>query len=377
MWRQFGEILRCPLCLGTIAVQEFGRSASDLHIELGTAAGTSPDYVEDGQLLCLACHVRYPIARGLPVMLPYSTASHQDFANRWRTELRATPDFRFPDRKPVPGEDYVRASFSTEWLEYDYDGIIWELSYQDHATRFAKEVGSAVAGSGWFLEIGCGLGLATEIAQAKSERSCVGMDLSLAVLKATRQFRNNPHLHFVQASAFSPPFSHRQFEVLYSRGVLHHTYSTEAAFNIVAPLCKEGGTFFLWLYGPGSIRETPLRVALYALESATRPAISRAPNSPGSRLFLSSMAIAYVAFNRSRRLLNSEIQPLTFRRAIHAARDRFTPRFAHRHSAEEVCSWFERAGFLAVTVLDWRDMPAADQDDFRRNIGVRAVRERG
>jgi hypothetical protein len=36
--------------------------------------------------------------------------------------------------------------------------------------------------------------------------------------------------------------------------------------------------------------------------------------------------------------------------------------------------WFREAGFETVEVLDWRDIPSADQDDYRRNTGVRANR---
>jgi hypothetical protein len=93
-----------------------------------------------------------------------------------------------------------------------------------------------------------------------------------------------------------------------------------------------------------------------------------------AKSFLSLMALTYMLFNWMRRLFNREIQPLNFTRALHAARDRFTPRFAHRHSTGEIASWFARCGFGPVTVLNWRDMPPADQDDFRRNVGVRAVR---
>lgn len=375
MWKKFASTLRCPLCRGALKLESFAEET--IAPEGGRSDTVDPQsnvYVTDGQLLCAPCRARYPIVRGLPVMLPYTTPLHESFREKWADRLADTPDFKFADRAPAPGEDFVRASFSTEWLNYDYDGVIWELSYADHEVRFRKEVGHASDGSGWFLEVGCGLGLATSVAQSCSNRDCVGMDLSLAVTKAADQFRNNPRMHFVQASAFAPPFAAGQFDVLYSRGVLHHTYSTRKAFETVAPLCRRQGTFFLWLYGPGSIRSTPLRLVLFAMEALTRPVVSRAPDSALSKLFLGTMALGYMTFNRMRRLVNREIQPLSFRRAVHAARDRFTPKYAHRHSAKEICSWFQTNGFDQVQVLDWRAMPAADQDDFRRNVGVRAVR---
>ena len=378
MWKRFADTLCCPLCRGKLDLDPFVEAPQGLN-----SSRPKKDYddssklairVEDGQLLCAACRIRYPIIYGLPILLPYPTDLHEQFRSKWAAQLQRSDDYSFAAEDPPPGESFVRGSFSTEWLEYDYDGVIWELNYSDHEARFRKEVGPAIDGTGWFLEVGCGLGLATSVAQSCSQRDCVGMDLSLAVVKAAHQFRDNPFLHFVQASAFAPPFAAEQFDVIYSRGVLHHTYSTRKAFESVVGLLAAGGTFFLWLYGLGSIWSTPLRAALYGLEAATRPLISRAPDAALSNAFLSTMAMAYIAFNRGRRLIKEEIQPLTFRRAVHAARDRFTPKYAHRHSAEEVCDWFRSNGLEGVVVLDWRDMPAADQDDFRRNVGVRAVR---
>jgi SAM-dependent methyltransferase len=379
MWKRFAAILRCPLCRSHLELVPFeevdlevSQEQAALAERIGSSASALKGWVESGQLICRPCRARFPITGGLPVMLPYTTPLHEAFVRKWSARLSS--DLEFPGREPAPGEDFVRASFSTEWLEYDYDGVIWELNYRDHELRFRKEVGPAIEASRWFLEVGCGLGLATSVAQSCSGGDCVGLDLSLAVTKAVRQFRDNPFLHFVQASAFHPPFAAEQFDVIYSRGVLHHTFSTRKAFESVAPLCRAGGVFFLWLYGPRSINSTPLRLALYALEMVARPLVSRAPDSWPATLFLRTMALAYMAFNHSRRLRNPEIERLTFRRAVHAARDRFTPRFAHRHSAAEISSWFRSNGFARISVLDWREMPAADQEDFRRNVGVRAER---
>lgn len=332
------------------------------------------EYVDAGLLLCERCKLRYPITHGLPVMLPYSTRLHEEFDAQWK-QPGVAENFSFSQQKPIRGEEFVRESFSTEWLEYDYDGVIWELTYEAHAERIVREIGPTLDGSvSWHLEVGCGLGLATSVVQQRSGCDAVGLDLSLAALKAAQHYRDNVFMHFVQASAFSIPFAKNYFDVIYSRGVLHHTCSTERAFYSVAQHCKPGGTFYLWLYGPGSIRSTPLRLGLYGLEIATRPLVSRAPSSVAARSFLGTMALGYVAFNRLRRMTNPAIQRLSFSRGMHAARDRFTPRFAHRHSAEEILGWFADAGYKSATALDWREMPPAEQDDFKRNVGIRAVR---
>jgi hypothetical protein len=83
-----------------------------------------------------------------------------------------------------------------------------------------------------------------------------------------------------------------------------------------------------------------------------------------------------MAFNASRRLKNPQIQKYNFERALHAARDRFTPSYAHRHDRGEVLKWFQDEGFEEIQVVDWQTMPSADHDDYRRNVGIRGKRRR-
>ncbi len=86
---------------------------------------------------------------------------------------------------------------------------------------------------------------------------------------------------------------------------------------------------------------------------------------------LAAAALGYLAFNRFQRRRHPGIQRYEFSRALHAARDRFTPRYAHRHEPSEVAGWFFAAGFTEIEVLDWRTMPPAEQENYQRNVGVR------
>jgi hypothetical protein len=155
--------------------------------------------------------------------------------------------------------------------------------------------------------------------------------------------------------------------------VLHHTYSTRDAYRAVAPLCRQGGSFYVWVYGPKSINDNVFRRGVYASELVMRFVLNRAPGWV-SPIALAPFALGYLLFNRVRHWGNPRIQAYNYTRALHAARDRFTPEFAHRHDADEVCQWFRDAGFGELEVVDWRTMPTADHDDYRRNTGVRGRR---
>jgi len=386
MWKRFVQRLRCPVSGEALTLVPFKETdvpwteSMESAAQAGGYSSTDGEFrrrVDAGVLLAPASGLLYPIARRVPLMLPYETALHAHFAGEWSSRLAALrPRYRFPSCSPRKGESAVMRSFSREWADYRYDGVIWDINYEDNERRLLTELGlqhRALDRPQSLLEVGCGIGLTTDQARRHLKGDAVGVDLSLAVVGAAEHYQNHPLLHFVQASAFYLPFASETFDVLYSRGVLHHTYSTREAVLSVAQYCKPGGRFYLWVYGPGSTNENAFRRVAYVAEVALRPILSRAPTAIGTAT-LAPIALGYLGFNQLRQRRDSTVQSLTFQKALHLARDRFTPRYAHRQDASQVSQWFREAGFESVEVVDWRDIPTADQDDYRRNTGVRGAR---
>jgi len=335
--------------------------------------------VETGVLVCPACKLWYPIERGLPILLPYTTRLHRDFAEREAETLRALgPAYHPPDEDPAPGEGFVRASFSDEWLDYSYDGVLWTWSYADREALFLAEMGedSVPAFPTRFVEIGCGLGLVTSFAAKHFPGDAVGVDLSLAALRASRHFSDNPFLHFVQASLWQLPFERESFDRVYSHGVLHHTFSTEKAFRSIAGLCAPQGRMYVWLYGMDSIQESAARRAAYGVEWALRPMLARLPSGAAGAI-LAPAAVAYMGINRAQRFLGSPRESYTFRRALHAARDRLTPLYAHRTREEDLRGWFNDCQFENLQILQASEVPSSTRETIRRNLGMRGRRSAG
>ncbi|HXF24789.1 MAG TPA: methyltransferase domain-containing protein [Gemmatimonadaceae bacterium] len=348
-------------------------------VERGILDADFNRYIEAGLLACSTCKTYFPVMHGLPVLVPYTTPIHHEFSSTFSDRLSKYPDYHFPNSTPVSGEQFVMNSFSTEWLAYEYDGVIWDLSYEDHEKRLLSELGpdALKAGRhGTFLEVGCGIGLSTFFAAKNMECDAIGVDLSLAVLVATRHFRDNPFLHFVQASAFSIPLKKEIADVIYTHGVLHHTYSTEKAVKAVGPHCRENGWMYVWLYGSGSKGGSVARRVAFHLEEATRPMIARNLTSPFSRAALGTLSFAYLLVNTLHRVKDPTVEKYDYGKALHAARDRFTPLYAHRHDYPEVAAWLQDLGFEDIAEVDWRTMPTANQDNYRRNTGVRGRRRR-
>src|SRR5262249_54780067 len=158
-----------------------------------------------------------------------------------------------------------------------------------------------------------------------------------------KYFGINPFLHIVQGSAFAPQFQENTFDLVYSHGVLHHTFSTKRAFDQICRLPKHGGRLYIWVYSPYDEERTLERRILMNLEGLIRPVVWRLPNK------LQTVALLpIVPFSLLRQNLFLDRREVGFikygvREALHAARDRFTPRYIHRHSEEEVRRWFSEA----------------------------------
>ena len=69
----------------------------------------------------------------------------------------------------------------------------------------------------------------------------IGVDLSQSILKAYQKTSDNPLVHIIQGDLLHLPFRKKQFDIIYSLGVLHHTPDPRQAFcNLRSVLRKRG-----------------------------------------------------------------------------------------------------------------------------------------
>jgi uncharacterized protein YbaR (Trm112 family)/SAM-dependent methyltransferase len=334
--------------------------------------------VVHGVLLNRAQRLYYPIAQGVPRLLPFETGVGQDFAKKHAQRLaQELPGFALPSAPAAPGEYEVLRSFSNEWVSYDWDGqSYWNLSAESwfRCMRFVLGFEQHPTKDRLVLEVGIGIGGVADNNARTEECELVGIDLGYAVDPAYAHFGTNPFLHIVQASAFAPPFPARTFDFVYSFGVLHHTYSTRTAFDSVAKLPKQDGRLYVWVYSPHDESRNLIRRVLMTAENVIRPVTSRLPDT------LQTMALAplvplYVGYQAARSLRRSQAQVrYGWREAMHAARDRFAPRYIHRHSDEELMGWFREAGYRDLTTTSGKPRPEYVPVAFTACAGVDGVR---
>jgi SAM-dependent methyltransferase/uncharacterized protein YbaR (Trm112 family) len=344
------DLLRCPTCAGQLELNV-------LQAVRGTDRVADEELVESGLLLCEGCRVWYPISRHVPVLLDFSTDLHTAFASEHRA---AVSGYRPPAGHARPGERLTQSSFSTEWLALQDDELTFTYTHRDREDFIRIELGrddGAPATSGKLLDIGCGYGTEARLLQRVTGMEVFGTDLNLSLLASGPTLDREPLVHTVIASLFALPFPHREFDVVYSHGVLHHTFSTSAAFASIADYVAPGGTLSIWVYAKSDF-EGSRRLRLSAgTERLFRPLVAGAPKRLQSAV---THALSVPHFVRYR-LRGMNREQWRFKNSLHSMRDRWTPRYAHRHEPDEVEGWFRAQGFEPVP---------ADAASYERRFGI-------
>jgi hypothetical protein len=139
-------------------------------------------------------------------------------------------------------------------------------------------------------------------------------------------------------------------------------------------LPKRGGRLYIWVYSPTSENRSPLRRALMMMENALRPLIWPLPEQLQRIALLPIVPLYLLHQNVLVRGREDDFIRYGWREALHAARDRFTPRYAYRHSEEEVSSWFNAAGYHDLQIASRRARPAFVPPGFVVATAVDGVR---
>jgi SAM-dependent methyltransferase len=261
----------------------------------------------DGQrLLCAGCGRTFPILAGIP---------------------------RFV------GQEHL-ASFGRQWNRY-------EVAHddEDRATFEAKTgISLAELSGGRVLDAGCGGGRYSKVA-AQAGARVVGADHSSAVEKAAALCASLPKASFVQADLKQLPLVPGSFDVVFSIGVMHHDTETRAVFDSVARMVKPGGRLAVWLYRKNQWWQERLNSAMRRRTIRMSP--DRLERWCRVGAFLGGVPVVNRTLNK---IVNFSSHPAWENRLCDTF-DWYAPAYQHHHTVEELCQWFEAAGFHDLSVL--------------------------
>jgi len=234
MRREVMNWLVCPVCAGSLALEEFTVRAND---------------VIEGAIHC-QCGESFPVIRSVPRMLCSNLRGslagiYPDFYAKYARLLKVEPNLGYGSHMVVKEETMER--FGYEWTQFpEYEC--------DNFQTFVQPLPSDFFEGKLGLDVGCGAGRhARQASQLGAE--IVAVDLSQAVDSAFKNTSNNIRVHVIQADVYHLPFSRGIFDFIYSLGVLHHLPEPEKAYHALPPYLKSGGALFVWLYAHSTRKE--------------------------------------------------------------------------------------------------------------------------
>jgi ubiquinone/menaquinone biosynthesis C-methylase UbiE/uncharacterized protein YbaR (Trm112 family) len=292
--------------------------------------------ITKGILECQKCGQKYPVVNSIPRMY---TGAEKDFG------IDEVSTDKIRNDKDVK---HVQKSFSKEWDELNYDdGLIWLWTKDSRITTFCEELRinsvDDIKGK-LMLDAGCGSAIMSMNLTEKYNIETVGLDMAFVIDRAQHQKKSNL-FHLVHGSVLNPPLRNTIFDIVYSHGVLHHTYNTKKAFNAVEKLVKNKGTLYVWLYGK---KKGWNRFRFLFIRTA-RFFISRMPDS-FQKIGVYIMYLIHTFVRFIKRVLGLEkVQYKTKQQLLVSIRDKYTPKYAREHTENEVKGWFKEKGYENVS----------------------------
>ncbi|MEO7295104.1 MAG: methyltransferase domain-containing protein [Candidatus Limnocylindria bacterium] len=297
--------------------------------------------------------IAYPVRDGIP---RFVGADGPD------SQVAASFGYKWSQRSSYQAPKF--ATWYRSWLLEKY-GFSDEARLRTYFSRFQR-----------VLEVGCGSGMSSVISLdgLRADQHWLGLDLSTAIDVARERLGGRPNTEFVQADALALPFREGTFDAVFSEGVLHHTPSTRAALASVVSILSPGGEVMFYVYRV----KAPLREYT---DDMLRDRLSGLPPAEAWEMMAPLTGLAKALADLHATVQVPEDVPLLgikagtydvqrliywhfaklfwsddlgFEGSQHVNFDWYHPRFAHRHSEDEVRGWCEELR-LSIVHFDVQD----------------------
>lgn len=277
------------------------------------------------------------------------------------------------------GQRQTASSFGFKWQQrHTYDSpqmhaICQQWSVQRYSFESIDKMRGFFGSRRRILDAGCGSGFGTSLWMNPSwgGAAWVGVDISTAIDVAQERLGFIEGTHFIQADILQLPFLEDTFDTIVAEGVLHHTPSTELALKSLLHVLEPGGEILFYLYR----KKAPIREFsddyIRDIVSSLDPQEAWAALRPLTRLgqalaelhaeVVVPEDIPYLGIKAGRydvqRLIYWHFAKLYWREEAsfeennHVNFDWYHPRYAHRHTEDEIRRWCDEAG-LSITHFD-------------------------
>lgn len=298
----------------------------------------------------------YPIINGVPVLLTFETKLTLRFIDDYKSILSKNEynNLKLPNLEPMQGEKSIQTTFTEEWGGLGDDEITFaydeEQGIKLHKDVWLKMSKEEIETKSLVLDVGCGFGKeAKYLMEIFNKARVVAVDLNLAVITAGLDLLETNRIFPVVSSLFRLPFKDLFFDHVHCQGVLHHTFSTEKAFESIEKKVKKDGSIFIWIYawedsfGIKGFRGFLVHFYWFVSHRIFRPILSRSPS------FIRNPIIYFISLIFHPLVKNRGInknREWKLKNTVHGIRDMFTPMYADRLRFNEVLVWFEKKDYL-------------------------------
>jgi uncharacterized protein YbaR (Trm112 family)/SAM-dependent methyltransferase len=355
------KTLVCPFTQSELSLVTFEETPIELssqdierchRLEIDPAEAGSA--VKEGILYSDQSGKWFPIVNYTPIMLDFPTDLHREFKERHNTKTDVLNRYEMADGTPREGELFVQKTFTRQWDLLNHDNISFGFTPEkrDEFVKLELDWPKGILEHRGLkvLEVGAGSGFETASLERVTKGMVFGFDLNLALVRKGHLLAANPFINNAISSLFRLPLRPRTFPLVYSSGVLHHTYSTKDAFDAIEKFRADDGVIYIWLYTYEDDHLTRKGTVLYLAETVFRPRIARASD------FWQNLSVKLMTRYWHRKYLKYGAlgrDKWTLKDSEHTVRDRFTCLYAYRHSFKEVIMWFQDKG-LNYNLIDAR-----------------------
>ena len=307
----------------------------------------------------------------------------------------------YPIRDGIPrfvgsddtGQAQVKESFGYKWSirsGYEHPRVN-ELNEEMELARYGlktlQEFRDIFAKRRRVLDAGCAAGHHSSIYLKPDShpKEWVGTDISSAIDIARERLGAIDGTSFVQADIHNLPYKDASFDLIISRGVMHHTPSTVKAFRSLVRVLEPGGEFIFFVYRKnGPVREFTddlIRSVLAAMPpeqawEALKPltlfgeSLSKSDAQIEVPMDIPYLGIPKGTYPVHMLIYNYFVKAFSkpgwiYDESTLISFDWYHPTYAFRHTEEEIRAWCDEAK-MKITHLDSR----------WTGFTVRAVKER-
>lgn len=327
------EFLVCPICKKSFSLKIIKQNKSE---------------IETGTMRCNNGH-SFNITHGIPRLVVDKTdgfvKTEDAFSAKWRK--------------------YNKYYHEKKWYLFQQNWFLDRFGWKnlDNFKRFLKTRTR-------ILDAGTGLGNSAKLFSANPKCDVFAIDASDSIEFAFKKYGSAKNIHFIQTDLRKLPFKNQSFDFICSDQVLHHTKDTETSFKYLTRFLKKNAIISIYVYS----KKSPMReyaddyIRQYTTKMSPQECVEFSKDMTYLGKNLSKLK-KKIRIDRDIPVLGIkagtyDVQRFiywyflkcfwaedgNFERSVGVNFDWYFPKYAYRHTQQEVKKWFHQTK-LTITHL--------------------------